>query len=57
MEEETVKVEATEPTVPTQVINVKKETLGPQASVQEEEDLVKQNITTRSMLGRSSPVS
>jgi uncharacterized protein YggL (DUF469 family) len=57
MEEETVKVEATEPTTPTQVINVKKETLGPLASVQEEEDLVKQNIITRGMLGKPSPVS
>ena len=57
MEEETVKVEATEPTTPTQIINVKKETLGPLASVQEEEDLVKQNIITRGMLGRPSPVS
>lgn len=57
MEEETVKVEATEPSVPTQVINVKKETVGSQASVQEEEDLVKQNIITRGMSGKPSPVS
>ena len=57
MEEETVKVESTEPATPTQVINVRKETVGTQASVQEEEDLVKDSITRRMMAGRSSPVS
>ena len=57
MEEETVKVESTEPATPTQVINVRKETVGSQASVREEEDLVKDSITRRMMAGRSSPVS
>ena len=57
MEEDTVTVEATDPDVPTQVIRVERPNVGPEASMQEEEDLVKQNIITRGMSGKPSPVS
>ena len=57
MEEDTVTVEATDPDMPTQVIRVERPNVGPEASMQEEEDLVKQNIITRGMSGKPSPVS
>lgn len=56
-EGETFMVEPTEPEPVKQEIRVQRETLGPQASQQEEEELVEEIRTRKMMTGKPSPVS
>ena len=56
-EGETFVVEPTEPDPVKQEIRVQRETLGPQASQQEEEELVEEIRTRKMMTGKPSPVS
>ena len=56
-EGETFVVEPTEPEPVKQEIRVQRETLGPQASQQEEEELVEEIRTRKMMTGKPSPVS
>ena len=56
-EGETFVVEPTEPEPVKQEIRVQRETVGPQATEQEEEELVEEIRTRKMMTGRSSPVS
>ena len=56
-EGETFVVEPTEPEPVKQKIRVQRETLGPQASQQEEEELVEEIRTRKMMTGKPSPVS
>ena len=57
LEGETFVVEPTEPEPVKQEIRVQRETLGPQASQQEEEELVEEIRTRKMMTGKPSPVS
>ena len=56
-EGETFVVEPTEPEPVKQEIRVQRETIGPQATEQEEEELIEEIRTRKMMTGRSSPVS
>ena len=56
-EGETFMVEPTEPEPVKQEIRVQRETLGPQASQQEEEELIEEIRTRKMMTGKPSPVS
>tara|TARA_X000001388_G_scaffold74479_1_gene67540 strand:- start:116 stop:778 length:663 start_codon:yes stop_codon:yes gene_type:complete len=56
-EGETFVVEPTQPDPVKQEIRVQRETLGPQASQQEEEELVEEIRTRKMMTGKPSPVS
>ena len=56
-EGETFVVEPTEPDPVKQEIRVQRETLGPQASQQEEEELIEEIRTRKMMTGKPSPVS
>ena len=56
-EGETFMVEPTEPEPVKQEIRVQRETLGPQATQQEEEELVEEIRTRKMMTGKPSPVS
>jgi len=56
-EGETFVVEPTQPDPVKQEIRVQRETLGPQASEQEEEELVEEIRTRKMMTGKPSPVS
>ena len=56
-EGETFVVEPTEPEPVKQEIRVQRETVGPQASEQEEEELVEEIRTRKMMTGKASPVS
>jgi|TARA_B100000035_G_scaffold304926_1_gene305179 hypothetical protein len=56
-EGETFMVEPTEPEPVKQEIRVQRETVGPQASQQEEEELVEEIRTRKMMTGKPSPVS
>jgi len=57
LEGETFVVEPTEPEPVKQEIRVQRETLGPQASQQEEEELIEEIRTRKMMTGKPSPVS
>jgi len=56
-EGETFVVEPTEPEPVKQEIRVQRETVGPQATEQEEEELVEEIRTRKMMTGKASPVS
>ena len=56
-EGETFMVEPTEPEPVKQEIRVQRETVGPQATEQEEEELVEEIRTRKMMTGKASPVS
>lgn len=56
-EGETFVVEPTEPEPVKQEIRVQRETIGPQATEQEEEELIEEIRTRKMMTGKSSPVS
>jgi hypothetical protein len=56
-EGETFVVEPTQPDPVKQEIRVQRETLGPQASQQEEEELIEEIRTRKMMTGKPSPVS
>ena len=57
IEDETFIVEPTEPEPVKQEIRVQRETVGPQATEQEEEELVEEIRTRKMMTGKASPVS
>jgi len=57
LEGETFVVEPTEPEPVKQEIRVQRETVGPQATEQEEEELVEEIRTRKMMTGKASPVS